>query len=256
MRLSKVLKHRLIAVVIVADGRVVQSESFKHTNVIHYDAYHAVEAFNRWSVDEIIVINVSRDIKTQNSFQEIVKHISKTCFVPLTVGGFIDSIEYGSSLIRSGADKILLNTAWYNNIDVINGLYRQYGRQCIVASIDVKSVNGSKQVFIDRGRNNIGAAPVSWAQHCVERGAGEIFFNNIDHDGMRRGYDIESIRTITSKISVPVIAFGGVLQWKHLKEGIEAGADAVAAANVFHYKEMATKQAKRYLLKNNILVRI
>jgi len=251
-----VLKHRLIAVVIVADGRVVQSESFKHTNVIHYDAYHAVEAFNRWSVDEIIVINVSRDIKTQNSFQEIVKHISKTCFVPLTVGGFIDSIEYGSSLIRSGADKILLNTAWYNNIDVINGLYRQYGRQCIVASIDVKSVNGSKQVFIDRGRNNIGAAPVSWAQHCVERGAGEIFFNNIDHDGMRRGYDIESIRTITSKISVPVIAFGGVLQWKHLKEGIEAGADAVAAANVFHYKEMATKQAKRYLLKNNILVRI
>ena len=250
------LKHRLIAVVIVADGRVVQSESFKHTNVIHYDAYHAVEAFNRWSVDEIIVINVSRDIKTQNSFQEIVKHISKTCFVPLTVGGFIDSIEYGSSLIRSGADKILLNTAWYNNIDVINGLYRQYGRQCIVASIDVKSVNGSKQVFIDRGRNNIGAAPVSWAQHCVERGAGEIFFNNIDHDGMRRGYDIESIRTITSKISVPVIAFGGVLQWKHLKEGIEAGADAVAAANVFHYKEMATKQAKRYLLKNNILVRI
>ena len=256
VRVWKVLKHRLIAVIIVADGRVVQSESFKHTNVIHYDAYHAVEAFNRWSVDEIVLINVSREITSQQEFTKIVENVSKTCFVPLTVGGWIDSIDYGSKLISCGADKLLLNTAWYSNINIVTGLFEKYGRQCLVASIDVKTENGKKYVFIDRGRKNIGIEVEEWAKFCMKSGAGEVFFNNIDHDGMRYGYDLDSIRVISEVVDIPLIAFGGVSQWKHLKQGIDAGADAVAAANIFHYKEMATKQAKRFLSKNNVLIRI
>jgi len=250
------LKHRLIAVIIIRDGRVVQSEKFNHTNVIHYDAFHAVEAFNSWAIDEIILLNVSRDKSSQSKFLEIVKHVSTTCFVPLSVGGFIDSVEYGSLLISSGADKLVINTLWKTNLNIVHLLSNKYGSQCIVASIDVK-VNEKKvkEVYVDRGRINIEAKPAQWAKYCEKNGAGEIFFNNIDHDGNREGYDLETINKITKEVKIPLIAFGGVFSWKHLLEGIEAGADAVAAANIFHYKEMAIKQAKQYLSRYNIKVR-
>ena len=250
------LKHRLIAVIIIRDGRVVQSEKFNHTNVIHHDAFHAVEAFNSWMVDEIILLNVSKDKSSQGKFLEIVKHVSTTCFVPLSVGGFIDSVEYGSSLITSGADKLVINTSWKTNINIVRMLLNKYGSQCIVASIDVKiNEKNIKEVYIDRGKTNIKVDPVEWAKYCEKNGAGEIFFNNIDHDGNREGYDLEIVNKISKEVKIPLIAFGGVFNWKHLLEGIKAGADAVAAANIFHYKEMATTQAKKYLSKHNIKVR-
>ena len=198
VRVWKVLKHRLIAVIIVADGRVVQSESFKHTNVIHYDAYHAVEAFNRWSVDEIVLINVSREITSQQEFTKIVENVSKTCFVPLTVGGWIDSIDYGSKLISCGADKLLLNTAWYSNINIVTGLFEKYGRQCLVASIDVKTENGKKYVFIDRGRKNTGMDIVEWSKEVEALGAGEILLTSIDNDGSLKGYDIDLLKKVSN----------------------------------------------------------
>ena len=250
------LKHRLIAVIIIRDGQVVQSEKFKHTNVIHYDAFHAVEAFNNWSVDEILLLNVSKNHSSQKKFLEIVKHVSKTCFVPLAVGGYIDSVAYGSSLIFSGADKLVINTLWKSDIETVRSLSGRFGRQCIVASIDVKMNNQNlKEVHVNRGEVNIGRNAVQWAEFCEKNGAGEIFFNNIDHDGNRKGYDTETISKISKKVKIPIIAFGGVFSWKHMLEGLNAGADAVAAANIFHYKEMATKQAKRYLLKHNIKIR-
>ena len=250
------LKHRLIAVIIIRDGQVVQSEKFEHTNVIHYDAFHAVEAFNSWSVDEIILLNVSKSHSSQNEFLEIVKHVSKTCFVPLAVGGYIDSVAYGSSLIFSGADKLVINTLWQSDIETVHELSKKFGKQCIVASIDVKMNNQNlKEVHVNRGSVNIGQNAAQWAEFCEKNGAGEIFFNNIDHDGNRKGYDLETISKISKKVKIPLIAFGGVFSWKHMLEGLNAGADAVAAANIFHYKEMATKQAKRYLLKHNIKIR-
>jgi imidazole glycerol-phosphate synthase subunit HisF len=251
------LKHRLIAVIIIRDGQVVQSEKFKHTNVIHYDAFHAVEAFNNWSVDEIILLNVSKSHSSQEEFLEIVKHVSKTCFVPLAVGGYIDSVAYGSSLIFSGADKLIINTLWKADIETVRELSGKFGRQCIVASIDVKMNNKNvKEVYVNRGSENTGKSAVQWAIFCEKNGAGEVFFNSIDHDGNRKGYDIESINEISKKVKIPIIAFGGVFSWKHMLEGLNAGADAVAAANIFHYKEMATKQAKKYLLRQNIKIRI
>lgn len=249
------LKKRVIAVIIVKDGSVVQSESFKHTNVIHSDAFHAVEKFNRWAIDEIVLLNVSSSRSTQESFLDIVKSVSRTCFIPLSVGGWIDTEEYGAKLIEFGADKLVLNTVWDSAPLISKTLSTRYGKQCIVASIDIKAVDDKKLVHVDRGRKQINISALDWAKYCIEMGAGEVFFNNIDHDGMRRGYDLETIDILSKGINVPVIAFGGVSDWEHMAEGLDAGADAVAAANIFHYKELATKLAKRYLIKKSFNLR-
>ncbi len=248
------LKKRLIAVILVKDGLVVQSEQFKHTHVIHYDAYHAVEAFNRWSVDEIVVLNVSNDKQSQKDFLRVVGHISRTCFIPMAAGGYVDSVDYGSELISNGADKLVINTAWHTDRAVPVGLAEKFGSQCIVASIDVKTT-GEKTVFVNRGMQNIQKKAVEWAQYCEGLGAGEIILNNIDHDGMRKGYDLSVMREVSNRVSIPVIAFGGVSNWGHFLEGFDYGVDAVAAANIFHYKELATKQAKKFLSRRGVPVR-
>ena len=250
------LKNRLIAVIIVRDGQVVQSIRFKHTNVIHSDARHAVEVFSNWSIDEIVMLNVSRDINSKQQFLEVVDAASKYCFVPLSIGGWIQEEDYAKRLLRSGADKLVLNTAFIDFPDLVRKLSRLYGKQCIVASMDVKrSDENHICVFVDRGRRNTGISPVEHAESAVDLGAGEIFFNSIDHDGARKGYDIETLKSIISAVDVPVIAFGGVLDWGHFIEGAKVGAAAVAAANIFHYKEQSTIFAKTAMKNAGISVR-
>jgi len=250
------LKTRLIAVLIVLDGQVVQSVRFKHTNVIHYDPIHAIEAFNKWAVDEIVVLNVARKADDRDAFAEKVADISRICFVPLSVGGWITDEGYADLLLRSGADKLVVNTALHSQPELVAALSRRYGKQCVVASMDVMR-GGSEfpTVRVDRGRVDTGVSAFEWAARAVELGAGEILFNSIDHDGARKGYDVETLKTIARSVDVPVIAFGGVLTWDHLLGGLDAGADAVAVANQFHYTEQSTKKAKAYLARKNVTVR-
>lgn len=251
------LKKRLIAVLILRDGQVVQSVRFKHTNVIHYDAVHAMEAFNKWAVDEIIILNVTRDPASREQFAEIVERISRECFVPLTAGGWIDNEDYAQRLLRSGADKLVINTAMADDPQLVSRLASRYGRQCIVASMDVKRDDaGVSKVVVDRGSRLIDISPELWARKVVELGAGEIMFNSVDHDGARKGYDLESIKKVCESVSVPVIAFGGVFTWGHLVEGIDAGASAVAVANLFHYTEQSTRKAKTHLANAGVVVRL
>jgi cyclase len=250
------LKKRLIAVLILRDGQVVQSVKFKHTNVIHYDAVHAMEAFNKWAVDEIVILNVSRQPESRNQFAEIVERISTHCFVPLAAGGWIDSEDYAQKLLRSGADKLVLNTALFNNPSLVEKLALRYGRQCIVASVDVKrDESGAVKVMVDRGTKLLDIGPEEWISNAIKLGAGEIFLNSIDHDGARRGYDLDTVAKICNFVDVPVIAFGGVFTWNHLVDGINAGASAVAVANQFHYTEQSTRKAKSFLANAGILVR-
>lgn len=250
------LKTRVIAVIIIRDGGVVQSVKFRHTNVIHYDAFHAVEMFNRWAVDEMMLINVSREINSQSRFLDILKHVSSTCFVPLSVGGWITTEDYGRALIENGADKLVLNTAFYESPQLVKTLSRRFGVQCIVGSVDVVAGSDGRSVIaVNRGQQQIEQPPDLWAAKMVKMGAGEIFFNSIAFDGNRKGYDLTNLEKVCQAVDVPVIAFGGVFSWKHMEQGLDAGADAVAAANIFHYKEHATKQAKRYLAGKGFSIR-
>ena len=254
--MGRMLKKRVIAVILDLNGTVVQSIKFRHTNVVHYDTKHAVEAFANWSVDEIILLNVNRKAENREQFIETLAEVSKHCFIPLTAGGWITDESYALSLLKNGADKLIFNTAFADNPELINRLSKKFGRQCIVASIDVKhDEDGQAEVFVDRGSRSIQADPVTWAKHVRALGAGEIFFNSIDHDGARKGYDLESLRSICASVDIPVIGFGGVFTWKHMLEGIEAGCDAVAAANQFHYQENATRRAKSYLASHGVNVR-
>jgi cyclase len=176
--------------------------------------------------------------------------------VPLAAGGWIDSDDYAQRLLRSGADKLVINTVLADDPQLVSRLASRYGRQCIVASMDVKwDASVLPQIAVDRGSRIIEVTPEVWACKAVELGAGEILFNSVDHDGARKGYDIESIKNICEVVKVPVIAFGGVFTWDHLVEGINAGASAVAVANLFHYTEQSTRKAKTYLANAGVLVR-
>ena len=250
------LKTRLIAVIIVRDGQVVQSVQFKHTNVIHSDAFHAIEAFNRWAVDEIIFLDVSREDRGREQFTQIVEHVSRTCFVPLSVGGWIRSEDDAVKLLASGADKLVVNTLLHSNPALVSALVQRFGTQCIVASIDFTHTESvGPRVCVDRGREIINHSPLDWARHAEQLGVGEIMLNCIERDGARKGYDLDVLSDVCSGVNVPVIAFGGVFRWKHLVAGVEAGASAVAAANIFHYTEHSTKHAKRHMRDQGILVR-
>ncbi|MCE9550493.1 MAG: imidazole glycerol phosphate synthase cyclase subunit [Betaproteobacteria bacterium] len=250
------LKKRLIAVLIVRNNQVVQSVKFKHTNAIHYDAVHAIECFNKWAVDEIVVLNVARERESRDQFAETLERISRECFVPISAGGWVDDAEYAERLLRTGADKLVLNTAFADNPALALELSERYGRQCIVASIDVKlREDGHTTVWVDRGLRDTGASAQDWAKQAVVNGAGEIFFNSIDHDGNRKGYNLPVLSEVCRAVEVPVIAFGGVFQWHHLPQGLEAGAQAVAAANQFHYTEHSARKAKKYLIEAGVLMR-
>ena len=169
------LKKRLIAVLICRDGKIVQSVKFKHTNVIHYDPVHAMDAFNKWSVDEIVLLNVSKGISSQQNFLDIVKRISNHCFVPLTIGGWINNEGYAQNLLRYGADKIVINTLFMSNKSLVQRLSQKFGKQCIVASIDFKiNQKNLPVVMVNRGSKSTGVNPVSWAKQVESLGAGEI----------------------------------------------------------------------------------
>jgi imidazole glycerol-phosphate synthase subunit HisF len=251
------LKHRLIPVLVLRDGLVVQSIQFKHTNVIHWKPITAVDFFNRWAVDEIVILDVSKNKKQRQKFYDVVSGLSRKCFVPLTVGGWVDSIEEVRKLLRFGADKVTINTEAVRRPALLSECAGVFGSQCIVASIDVKTRgNNQYEVFIDRGSEPTGLLPLQWARQVEELGAGEIFLNCIERDGFRQGYDLTLLRSIVQAVHIPVIAMGGVLTWQHLVDGIkEGGADAVAAANIFHYTEHSTKKAKDYLRQAGIDVR-
>ena len=250
------LTKRLIPSLLVRDGRIVQSVQFRHTNVIG-NVITAVDFFNGWAVDEILILDVSREHTGREEFLDIVDELSERCFVPLCVGGWITSIADIETLLEHGADKIAVNTHAFRNPSFIEEAAKVFGSQCIVVSIDVKrDAEGNPLVWIDRGRENTGVQAADWAQRAERHGAGEILLTSIDNDGMRKGYDLPLMKSVSEVVSVPVIAFGGVGHWSHMAEGVrEGGVDAVSAGNIFHFTEHSTKKAKEYLREAGLDVR-
>jgi cyclase len=244
-------------VLILRDGQVVQSVQFKHTNVIHWNPVTAVDFFNRWAVDEIVLLDVSRNLRKRQKFCDAVDGLSKKCFVPLAVGGWIRDTDEVNLFLGLGADKIVINTEAHRNPGLISRCAKIFGSQCVVVSIDVKRHGPEDyEVYIERGSKPTGEDPAVWAKRAQKMGAGEIFLNCINMDGFRQGYDLNLLRKVVDAVDIPVIAMGGVFEWQHLVDGIViGGAEAVAAANIFHYTEHSTKKAKEYIRSKGVDVR-
>jgi cyclase len=252
-----VLKKRLIPTLVLRDGTVVRSVNFKHTNVIHWKPLTAVDFFNKWAVDEIVLLDVSRDRSQRERFYEVVDGLSRKCFVPLTVGGWVTSVDEVRRLLRLGADKVAINTEAVRRPEFITECARVFGAQCMVVAVDVRrDPDGAAAVWIDRGAERTAWTAADWAREAERRGAGEIFLTSIDREGGGQGYDLPLVRSVVDVVSIPVVAFGGAFTWSHLVDGITVGgADAVSAANVFHFTEQSTRKAKDHLRQVGIDVR-
>lgn len=244
----------------------MRSEKFSYHQILG-NPITQVQRINSWSADELIYIDISDDthhdlqrddqkIKSMQTIYEIIETVSKTCFIPLTFGGNIKSIEDIKERLKRGADKVVINTAAFENPDFITQAAKAFGRQCIVVGIDVKKNNEDEyQVYVEHGKKAAGLNPIDWARKVEKLGAGEIFLNSIDRDGTAQGYDVPLIKMITDAVSIPVIACGGVGIFEHFVEGIEAGASAVSAGNIFNFTENSVIEAKKTLKREGIDIR-
>ncbi len=251
------LKKRLIATLLVRDRLIVQSFGFKKYLPIGRPRF-PIEFVVRWDVDEIVLLDMSASKRGTGPDEAVLEMLSQYCYVPLTVGGGIRDVDEVRRTIRAGADKVCVNTHAMARPPLITEIATVFGSQCVVVSIDCKRENsGEYQVYTDSGSRPSGKSPVEWATECADRGAGEIFLNSIDRDGSREGYDTALIGAVANAVKIPVIACGGVGHFKHFAAGIvEAGASAVAAANIFHHVEHSTIFAKAHMLASGVDVRL
>jgi len=251
-------KKRLIASLLVYNGNVVQTRKFKRTNMVG-SAFTAVDFFNGWTVDEIMVLEISYSEKYLERFVDIVHNLSRRCFVPLTVGGKIRDLDMVKRYTRAGADKVIINTQAVRDPQLVTRIAENYGSQCTVVSIDGGrnlDMPSGYEAYLDNGRDPSGLDVVQWAKDCVSRGAGEIMINSLEHDGNKQGYNLPLTRMVSDAVDVPVIAFGGAGQFEDFVAGIKEGhVDAVAAGNFFHYTEHSTKRTKDYMAQVGIPVR-
>lgn len=217
----------------------------------------AVKVYNTRQVDELIVVDISATSEGRApDFEEIIE-FSAECFVPLTVGGGIRSIEDIKQLLRAGADKVSINTAAYERPELVSEAAERFGSQCVVVSIDaLRNSDGSYCCMSHSGTQTVAREPREWAEEMERRGAGEILITSVDRDGTMSGYDLELIRCITACVRIPVIASGGAGNYEHMFQALDTGkAAAVAAASIFHFTEQTPLEAKNYLAARGIPVR-
>jgi cyclase len=250
------LKNRIIPCLDVKNGRVVKGINFVDLK----DAGDPVEQAKIYSdggADEICFLDITASNENRDTIFDVVERTSKKCFVPLTVGGGVRSVEDINKLLNCGADKVSINTAAVENPKIIEESSKKFGSQCIVVAIDAKKKNDKWEIFTHGGRNNSGINALEFAKKMETSGAGELLITSMDRDGTQVGYDNELIFNITSKVNIPIIASGGVGNLNHLVDGIKLGkASAVLAASIFHFGKHTIKEAKEFFLKNNIPIRI
>ena len=249
------LKNRIIPCLDVKNDRVVKGINF----VDLQDAGDPVEQAKIYSdggADEICFLDITASNENRDTIYDVVERTSKNCFVPLTVGGGVRSIEDINKLLNCGADKVSINTAAVQNSKVVEESSKKFGSQCIVVAIDAKKNGENWEIFTHGGRNPTGIDAIHFANKMENCGAGELLVTSMDKDGTQSGYDIDLMKKISSNVNIPVIASGGVGTLDHLAEGISSGASAVLAASIFHYGTFSIQEAKQYLASKDIPVRI
>ena len=260
------LKKRLIPVLYIKNGLIVRSEGFSyHQNI--GNIINEASRYNEWDIDELIYIDISKTdeydlrrddhkIQSYNSIEDIIQQISKVCFMPLTFGGRIRTIEEVDIRIRNGADKIVLNTGAFENNSLITESAQKYGSQAVVISIDYKIIDQHPIVFTHFGEKNTSLKVEEWIRKVEDLGAGEIFVNAIDRDGKANGYDIANIGKFVNLTKLPLVACGGAGDmYDFVDLAQETNVSGIAAGNVFHFTERSYPRAKQLMKKNGIDVR-
>ena len=249
---------RIIPCLDVDKGRVVKGINFVDLR----DAGDPVElasVYNQQGADEIIFLDITASSDSRETLYEVVRRTAEEIFIPFTVGGGIRSVEDVRQILRLGADKVSLNTAAVLRPDLISDVANEFGNQCVVVAIDARRSEVTScgfEVFTHGGREGTGVSLLEWAKKAVEKGAGEILLTSMDRDGTKDGFDIEMLKTVSQKVSVPLIASGGAGSAKDMVDGaMLGGADALLAASIFHFGEITVPEVRKELSKAGLSVR-
>ena len=251
------LKKRIIPCLDVKDGRVVKGINFIELKDAG-DPVEQAKIYSESGADEICFLDITASSENRETLTDIVKKTAKECFVPLTVGGGVRTIENIRELLLAGADKVSINTEAVKNIEFVKEAAKKFGSQCIVVAIDAKKVSEDRwEIFTHGGRNKTGIDAVNFAKKVEDNGAGEVLLTSMDKDGTKSGYDVDLLKKITKTLNIPLIASGGAGRLDHFYDGIvKGGASAVLAASIFHYGEYKIRDVKEYLNSKNVSVRL
>ena len=251
------ITKRIIPCLDVKNGRVVKGVNFKGLS----DVSSPVELAKYYSdngADELVFYDITASFEERKLFTDILREVASRIFIPLTVGGGINTVDDFDRVLKCGADKVSVNSGAIKNPELIREAAERYGNQCVVISADVKRVDGEFHVFAKGGREDTGLEAIGWINHCVELGAGEAVVNSIDTDGVKKGFDIEMLKAVCDAVNVPVIASGGAGGTNDFVDLFREipDVDAGLAASIFHFGEVAIPELKSELRKNNITVRL
>jgi cyclase len=250
------LKIRVMPTMLYKDYGLVKGKGFdswRRTGSL----MQTVKVYNMREVDELVFVDIAATAEGRDPDYALVDDFADDCFMPLTVGGGVRTLDQVGRLLAVGADKVAINSAAVATPDLIGRIAKRYGSQCCVVSIDFRSNDGKAEVVTESGRKPTGLAPAAFARECAERGAGEILLTSIERDGTFEGYDVETTRAVSEAVKIPVIASGGCGNYDHMAEVLsKGGASAVAAASIFHFTEQTPLEAKKHLAAKGFRVRL
>ncbi len=250
------ITKRIIPCLDVRDGKVVKGVNFEGVRDVA-DPVEMAAFYNEAGADELVFYDITASVEQRKLFSDILIRTASRIFIPLTVGGGINTLDDFDRVLKCGADKVSVNSGAIRDPELIGQAAKKYGDQCVVLSMDIKRVDGRFMLFAKGGRENTGIDALRWAEDGVARGAGELVVNSIDTDGVKNGFDLEMLDAIASRVSVPVIASGGAGKMEDFSELFKhRGIDAGLAASIFHFREVEIQELKRYLKQEGIEVRI
>ncbi|MBR4032974.1 MAG: imidazole glycerol phosphate synthase subunit HisF [Clostridia bacterium] len=251
------ITKRIIPCLDVRDGRVVKGVNFRGLADVNSPVSLA-KYYSECGADELVFYDITASSEGRALFTDILRDVASTIFIPLTVGGGINTLEDFDRVLKCGADKVSVNSGAIKNPSLIDEAAKRYGDQCVVISADVKRVDGVFRVYAKGGRENTGKEAISWIKECVERGAGEVVLNSIDTDGVKAGFDLEMLSAVCAAVNVPVVASGGAGSAEDFVELFKTipSVSAGLAASIFHFGEVTIPSLKRELADNGISVRL
>ena len=251
------ITKRIIPCLDVRDGRVVKGTNFQGLRDVN-DPVELGKFYSDCGADELVFYDITASAEGRALFTDILTQVARTIFIPLTVGGGINSLADFDRVLKCGADKVSVNSGAIRNPSLVGEAAKRYGDQCVVLSADIKRVDGQFHVFAKGGREDTGMEAIEWIRRCVGDGAGEVVVNSIDTDGVKRGFDLEMLRAVSDAVEVPVIASGGAGCARDFVELFQAlpKVDAGLAASIFHFGEVKIPDLKKLLRQNDISVRL